>query len=156
MSAFYYLRCAQCQRRRRTDKFWKWFRGRFTLRSICVGCEPSEAPVEGAPISAHVPQPKGSWDSTVRALAESQRWCTQAVQKAPRASTAWGDFLSDYANVLQSIQRRIEAMQGWGSATHPFDYFLSPETLRRLKEEYDVADPDNEQPFGCPPCFRRV
>jgi len=156
MSAFYYLRCAQCQRRRRTDKFWKWFRGRFTLRSICVGCEPSEKPVEGAPISAHVPQPKGSWGSTVRALVESQQWCTQAVQKAPRASTAWGAFLSDYANVLQSIQRRIEDMQGWGSAAHPFDYFLSPETLRRLKEEYAAADPDNEQPFGCPPCFRRM
>jgi hypothetical protein len=28
--------------------------------------------------------------------------------------------------------------------------------MRRLKEEYDAADPDNEQPFGCPPCFRRV
>ena len=155
-------RCARCQRRKHVNNFMKWYEGAFIQRPFCVECEASETepalyrppppPAEPMPpISKHLR--RKAWGATLTALRDAQLWCADTAQ---RSSPAWCEFLDVYSTLLQSIQRRIEDMRKWGSHSQPMDYFFSPETLRRLTDLYNAADPQRDLPYGPPPFLPEV
>jgi len=159
-------RCARCQRRKHVNKFLKWYEGNFIQRPFCVECEASEP--EPAlyrpppPPAAPMPPPskhlrRKAWGATLTKLSAAQAWCAQTrCVQTPRASPAWCEFLDVYSALLQSIQRRIEDMRKWGSHSQPMDYFFSPETLSRLTDLYNAADPQRDLPYGPPPFLPEV
>jgi hypothetical protein len=152
-------RCTRCQRRKHVDKFRKWYAGRFVLRPYCLGCEPGERMEESRatnPMSA--PQPpttphlkRKAWRFTMNGLNEAHAWCMQTAQ---RSTPAWREFLDAYSNAVASAVERAENMQRWGKDAPAVDYFFSPSMLRRLKELYEVADPQGAMPYGKPACLK--
>lgn len=151
-------RCTRCERRKHVDKFRKWWSGRFVLRPYCLDCEPSERMEESRSMNPTLgPQPpttphgkRKAWRAVVKALSDAQAWC---MQTAARSTPAWCEFLDAYSAALVSAQDRAANMQRWGNAAPAVDHFFSPSMLRRLKDLYDAADPQQALPYGKPACI---